>query len=71
MLVEIGDFVGFALLDIANNTVFIIITGPSAKEINDELDLNLKKTATILDVFLCNSRNFILRSTSFTDNKLR
>jgi Na+/H+ antiporter NhaC len=36
--------VGFANLAIANNTVSIVITGPIAKEINDEYDLNPKKT---------------------------
>jgi Na+/H+ antiporter NhaC len=34
--------VGFANLAIANNTVSIVITGPIAKEINDEYDLNPK-----------------------------
>jgi Na+/H+ antiporter NhaC len=49
----IGTLVGFANLAIANNTVSIVITGPIAKEINDEYDLNPRKTATILDVFSC------------------
>jgi Na+/H+ antiporter NhaC len=35
--------VGFANLAIANNTVSIVITGPIAKEINDEYDLNPKR----------------------------
>jgi Na+/H+ antiporter NhaC len=34
--------VGFANLAIANN-VSIVITGPIAKEINDEYDLNQKR----------------------------
>jgi hypothetical protein len=37
---------------IANNTVSIVITGTIAKEINDEYDLNPKKTAAILIYFL-------------------
>lgn len=49
----IGALVGFANLAIANNTVSIVITGPIAKEINDEYDLNPKKTAAILDIFSC------------------
>ena len=49
----IGAIVGFANLAIANNTVSIVITGPIAKEINDEYDLNPKKTAAILDIFSC------------------
>ncbi|TDE07289.1 Na+/H+ antiporter NhaC family protein [Flavobacterium sandaracinum] len=49
----IGAIVGFANLAIANNTVSIVITGPIAKEINDEYHLNPKKTAAILDIFSC------------------
>lgn len=49
----IGVLVGFANLAIANNTVSIVITGPIAKEINDEYDLSAKKSATILDIFSC------------------
>jgi Na+/H+ antiporter NhaC len=49
----IGILVGFTNLAIANNTVSIVITGPIAKEINDEYDLSAKKTATILDIFSC------------------
>ena len=49
----IGVLVGFANLAIANNTVSIVITGPIAKEINDEYGLSAKKTATILDIFSC------------------
>jgi Na+/H+ antiporter NhaC len=45
--------VGFANLAIANNTVSIVITGPIAKEINDEYELSPKKTAAILDIFSC------------------
>jgi len=49
----IGALVGFANLAIANNTVSIVITGPIAKEINDEYELSSKKTAAILDIFSC------------------
>ncbi|TDE05578.1 Na+/H+ antiporter NhaC family protein [Flavobacterium hiemivividum] len=49
----VGALVGFANLAIANNTVSIVITGPIAKEINDEYHLDAKKTATILDIFSC------------------
>lgn len=49
----IGALVGFANLAIANNTVSIVITGSIAKEINDEYELNPKKTAAILDIFSC------------------
>ena len=44
---------------------------PSNKEINAEIDLNSKKTATILGVFfLCYIRNSALWNRSFTDIKL-
>jgi Na+/H+ antiporter NhaC len=49
----IGILVGLTNLAIANNTVSIVITGPIAKEINDEYELSAKKTATILDIFSC------------------
>lgn len=51
--IGIGTLVGITNLAIANNTVSIVITGPIAKEINDEYNLSAKKTATILDVFSC------------------
>ena len=49
----IGTLVGLTNFAIANNTVSIVITGGIAKEINDEYDLNPRKTATILDIFSC------------------
>jgi Na+/H+ antiporter NhaC len=54
--------VGLTNLAIANNTVSIVITGTIAKEINDEYDLNPKKTARFWISFLCCSRNFTLWS---------
>ncbi len=38
---------------IANNTVAIIISGSIAKSINDEYELENKRTASILDIFAC------------------
>lgn len=49
----IGTLVGLTNLAIANNTVSIVITGGIAKEINDEYQLDARKTATILDIFSC------------------
>ena len=49
----IGTLVGLTNLAIANNTVSIVITGTIAKEINDEYQLDARKTATILDIFSC------------------
>jgi Na+/H+ antiporter NhaC len=48
---ELNTLVGLTNLAIANNTVSIVIKGTIAKEINDEYDLNPKKTAAILDIF--------------------
>ena len=49
----IGALVSITNLAIANNTVSIVITGAVAREINDEYELNPKKTAAILDIFCC------------------
>jgi Na+/H+ antiporter NhaC len=49
----IGALVGLVNVAIANNTVSIVVTGGIAKEINDDYELNPKKTATILDIFSC------------------
>ncbi|WP_405246494.1 Na+/H+ antiporter NhaC family protein [Cellulophaga sp. Asnod2-G02] len=49
----IAGLVSTINMAIANNTVSIIITGPIAKTINDEYDLDPKKTASILDIFAC------------------
>lgn len=35
----------------ANNTVAIVMTGPIAKEISDEFDVDPKRTASLLDIF--------------------
>ncbi|GAA0788967.1 Na+/H+ antiporter NhaC family protein [Hathewaya limosa] len=56
---ETGAKLGIALLvsfiDIctANNTVAIVMTGPIAKEIGEEYNLQPKKVASILDIFSC------------------
>jgi Na+/H+ antiporter NhaC len=58
--------VGFAN-GYTNNTVSII-TGPIAKEINDEYHLNpKKKTAAILDIFSCIVQEFCLTDAGFVD----
>jgi Na+/H+ antiporter NhaC len=61
--------VGFANLAIAN-TVSIVITGPIAKEINDEYDLNPKDSRYFRYLFLYCSRNFALWSAGFINFKL-
>ena len=63
-------------LAIANNTVSIIIAGPIAKTINDEYDLDNKKTASILDIFACITQGLlpygaqVLMILSFTNGKI-
>jgi|TARA_R110000751_G_scaffold2470_3_gene13073 Na+/H+ antiporter NhaC len=49
----IAALVGTINMAIANNTVSIIIAGPIAKTINDQYQLDNKKTASILDIFAC------------------
>jgi Na+/H+ antiporter NhaC len=62
------------LICIAIHTVSIVITGPIAKEINDEYDLNPKKTAAILDIFSCIVQGIlpttVLLILSFANGKL-
>ncbi len=52
---EIGIAAMASLADIAtaNNTVAILITGPVAKELSEEYDVDPKRTASILDIFSC------------------
>jgi Na+/H+ antiporter NhaC len=61
--------VGFANLAIANNTVSIVITGPIAKEINDEYDLN-PKDSRYFRSFLVLFKEFCLMSAGFINFKL-
>lgn len=48
-----GFLTGLTNTAIANNTVSIIITGTIAKNINDSYQLDPRKSATILDNFVC------------------
>ena len=50
---ELGIAILASLVDIctANNTVAIVMTGPIAKEISTEFDIDAKSTASILDIF--------------------
>lgn len=49
----IGSLVGLTNIAIANNTVSIIVTGPVAKIISEDYQLDKRKTAALLDVFAC------------------
>lgn len=72
----IAALVGTVNVAIANNTVAIIITGSIAKSINDEYNLDNKKTASILDVFACISQGIlpygaqVLMILSFANGKI-
>jgi len=54
-----ATLVGTINMAIANNTVSIIIAGPIAKTINDEYQLDAKKSASILDIFACISQGLL------------
>jgi Na+/H+ antiporter NhaC len=49
----IALLVGLVNMCTANNTVAIVMTGPLAKDISDEFDIDPRKTASILDTFSC------------------
>jgi len=72
----IAALVGGVNTAIANNTVSIIIVGAIAKTINDEYQLDNKKTASILDIFACISQGLlpygaqVLMILSFTKGKI-
>ncbi|CDF79320.1 methionine transporter MetT [Formosa agariphila KMM 3901] len=55
----IATLVSAINLAIANNTVSIIIAGPISKTINDEYQLDNKRTASILDIFSCISQGVL------------
>jgi len=44
-----------SLLDVAtaNNTVAIVMSGPIAKDISKEFNIDPKKTASLMDIFSC------------------
>lgn len=72
----IATLVSTINMAIANNTVSIIIAGPIAKTINDEYDLDNKKTASILDIFACITQGLlpygaqVLMILSFSNGKI-
>lgn len=72
----IATLVSTTNMAIANNTVSIIITGPIAKTINDDYQLDNKKTASILDIFACITQGLlpygaqVLMILSFSNGKI-
>ncbi|MCR1897601.1 Na+/H+ antiporter NhaC family protein [Irregularibacter muris] len=49
----IGALVSLADIATANNTVAIVITGPMAKDIAEEHGIDLRRSASMLDIFAC------------------
>lgn len=49
----IAGLVSVADVSTANNTISIIMTGPLAKNIAEEYDIDPRKSASILDIFSC------------------
>ncbi|SJZ76223.1 Na+/H+ antiporter NhaC family protein [Garciella nitratireducens] len=49
----IGILVSIADICTANNTVAIVISGPMAKDIAQQNDVDLRRSASILDIFSC------------------
>ncbi|MBO1512645.1 Na+/H+ antiporter NhaC family protein [Metabacillus bambusae] len=50
---SIAGLVSLTDLSTANNTISIIITGPLAKNIADNYDIDPRKSASLLDIFSC------------------
>lgn len=55
----IASLVSFTNMAIANNTVSIIITGPIAKEISENYQLDKRNSAALLDIFSCVFQGFL------------
>ena len=49
----------------ANNTVAIVMTGPIAKEISDEFDVDPRRSASLLDMFTSVGQGLIPYGVSF------
>lgn len=49
----IAGLVSVADIATANNTISIVMTGPLAKDIADEYDIDPRRSASILDIFSC------------------
>ena len=50
-LLGMGLLVGLMDIATANNTVAIVMTGPIAKEISEEFDVDPRRSASLLDMF--------------------
>lgn len=57
--VGISALVGLADVAVANNTVAIIITGPVAKELCNNYQVDPRRSASLLDTFSCVFQGFI------------
>lgn len=70
-----GAEFGIALLALfvdactANNTVAIVMTGPIAKEISEEFDVDPRRSASLLDMFTSVGQGIILTEHSFSQQQ--
>ncbi|MCM3588195.1 Na+/H+ antiporter NhaC family protein [Mesobacillus maritimus] len=55
----IAGLVGVTDASTANNTIAIIITGPLAKNIADQYEIDPRKSASILDIFSCSVQGLL------------
>ena len=53
----------------ANNTVAIVMTGPIAKEISEEFDVDPRRSASLLDMFTSVGQGIILTEHSFSQQQ--
>jgi Na+/H+ antiporter NhaC len=55
----IAGLVSLTNLSTANNTISIIFTGPLAKDIADQYEIDKRKSASLLDIFSCSVQGLI------------
>lgn len=56
---SIAGLVSFANLCTANNTIALIMSGPIAKDIADRFHIDLRRSASLLDIFSCSVQGII------------
>ena len=56
---SIAGLVSFLDITTANNTIAIVTAGPIAKELNDEYNVDPRRTASLLDIFSCSFQGLV------------
>lgn len=56
---RIAALAGLLDVSVANNTIAIVTAGPVARELNDEFDVDPRRTAGLLDIFSCGCQGLI------------